>query len=313
MTALLVDATALAYNCLYAAHSMHRPSDGMQVGAVVQFVSRVASLMASERPTHAVFAFDAEGNFRRHLSESYKGNRPDKDFDSDQLREMQLMRYAAGLVGLRVSAKGYEADDVLATYVRIARKRKLPATVVADDKDMHQLVSAGVTILGVRGNAPRVDEAAVRERWGVPPSIVPDVQAIAGDGVDNVGGVKNLGPKRAAGLVAGKPSLLEMCATAGDAKSPFERVALAAGSLDALRTAWLVRLHDEVPGCDLVRAAVKRDAGKAVVGLLLALESRAGSARAARDLRVPVGTCRPDAKVASRAVKSKPAGRTLFG
>ena len=312
MNVLLIDATALAYNCIYGAPPLTRQSDGRSVGAAVLFANRIVALLVQERPSYCVMAFDAGGNFREALSDRYKGNRPDKDFDDDAKWCLSAMRYVAGLVGLRADSHGYEADDVLATYARIARKRKLTATVVANDKDMHQLVTKGVTVVPVRGEG-RIDEAAVVKRWGVAPGIVPDVQAIAGDGVDNVGGVKGIGLVRAAGLVAGKSSLLEMCASAPDAPSAYERVALAAGSLDALRQSWLVRLHDEVPGCDLVRAAVKSDVGRGLVGFLLALESKNSSARAARDLRVPMSTCRPDAKVASKSARSAKRERTLFG
>lgn len=304
MRALLIDGSAVAYQTVLGAPRQTRPSDDANVGAPVLFASRLAKYLSAVRPTHAVVAFDSGDTFRRVMSSGYKASRGAREFDEEQEAAWAMMMHIAQALPV-VNGGVYEADDLLATWARRLPKGGT-AVVVANDKDMHQIVSDRVTLLSVRGDE-RVTVDSVRRRWGVPPDRVADVQALSGDGIDSIRGVRGVGPVKARAILAER-RLVEALADASSLASASERVTVAAGALDALAAYRLTRLRTDAR-CPTL-PTLPLDTGTRIVAALKALEADAAVKRVSRELRVSSASIQADPKLAS---KSRPRqGRTLF-
>ncbi len=145
-----------------------------------------------------------------------------------------------------IEQEGYEADDLIATYVRHALAGSGDVTIVSSDKDLMQLVGPGMSMLDTMKNRT-IGPDEVRERFGVTPDKVVDVQALAGDSTDNVPGVPGIGVKTAAELINEYGDLDTLLARAGEIKQAKRRERLTEFALQAKLSRELVRLKDDVP------------------------------------------------------------------
>ena len=145
-----------------------------------------------------------------------------------------------------IELEGFEADDLIATYARLAREQGRPVTIVSSDKDLMQLVSDGVGMLDPIKNKP-IGVEEVFEKFGVAPDKVVDVQALAGDTIDNVPGVPGIGVKTAAQLIGEYGDLETLLERAGEIKQPKRRQALIDNAELARVSKRLVKLDDQVP------------------------------------------------------------------
>ncbi len=245
-TYYLVDGSGFIFRAFHALPMMTRRSDGLPVNAVFGFVSMLTKLLADLDADHLVVVFDAsETTFRNEIYEAYKANRSEPP--EALIPQFPLIRAAVEAFGLPcVEVPGYEADDIIATYCRLARERGERAIVVSSDKDLMQLVGGGVTMLDPLKNRP-IDRAEVVEKFGVEPECVVDVQALAGDSVDNVPGVPGIGLKTAAQLIREFGDLDTLLARAGEIKQPKRRESLIQYAEQARISRRLVRLDDQVP------------------------------------------------------------------
>ena len=142
--------------------------------------------------------------------------------------------------------EGFEADDLIATYARLAREAGSTVTIVSSDKDMMQLVGDQVTMYdGLKSK--RIGRDEVIEKFGVGPERVIDVQALAGDASDNVPGVPGIGVKTAAELINTYGDLDTVLARAGEIKQPKRRQSLIDHADAARMSRTLVTLRDDVP------------------------------------------------------------------
>lgn len=202
---LLVDASGFAYRAYATANPIYRASDGQPTGAVLAFMQMVWRMRGAAQAdllTHGAAIFDPPGKtFRHWIFPAYKSNRPAaRPMELDD--QMPLMRHAADAMGLApIERKGFEADDVIATLVRMALELGWRTTIVSSDKDFGQLVVDGKVEIVDPMQKRRVLAADIIEKFGVPPALVPDVQALAGDTVDGIPGVGGCGMKRAGALV----------------------------------------------------------------------------------------------------------------
>ena len=134
-----------------------------------------------------------------HLYPEYKANR--SEAPEDLIPQFGIIREAIDAFGLDViEKKDFEADDIIASYVRYGEVNKIPTTVFSSDKDLFQLLSANTRIMDPMKNV-EIDEAKVMDKFGVGPDKITDVQALIGDSVDNIPGVPGIGPKTAAKLI----------------------------------------------------------------------------------------------------------------
>ena len=196
----LLDGSGYIYRAYYGIRAL-ATSAGMPTNAVFGFTRMLLGLLQENRPDYLAVVFDRprEETFRRELYPDYKANRD--AMPEDLTAQLPYIRKV--LSALRISAlevPGFEADDVIATLARRHAAEGVEVTVVTGDKDLMQIVGAGVCLLDTMKER-RSGEQEVRERFGVPPELVPDVLGLGGDASDNIPGVPGIGEKTASELV----------------------------------------------------------------------------------------------------------------
>jgi len=196
---ILVDSHSLIYQVFHALPAMTSPQ-GVEVGAAHGFLRDIANLLEQWKPDFFVCTFDvSEKTFRNELYDQYKANRESMP---DALREQipLIHRCLDTLAIPKVSAPGFEADDIMATLAFQAEQQGARVLLVTSDKDCRQLISDRVQMLNVRKNEV-FGEPELRNVWGIRPDQVVDFQSLVGDSVDNVPGVPMIGPKAAQQLL----------------------------------------------------------------------------------------------------------------
>jgi DNA polymerase-1 len=195
----LIDAYALIYRSFFA--FINRPlvnSKGENTSApwgVINFLLRIREKHA---PDYLAVVFDAGMSHREKEYPAYKATREKMP---DELRASlpRIRALVEAFHGEIVELDGYEADDVIGTLARAARKQGIDSVIVSGDKDFHQLVGPGVRLLNPGRGGPSgveeewVDESNASERLGVPPESVIDFLALVGDASDNVPGAPGIG------------------------------------------------------------------------------------------------------------------------
>ncbi len=244
-TYYLVDGSAYIFRAFHGLPMMNRKSDGVPINAVYGFTGMLLKLIADIQADHIVVVFDAkQENFRNDIYPEYKANR--SETPEELIPQFPLIREATDAFSLpRLELEGYEADDIIATYCRLARERGHKAVIVSSDKDLMQLVGAGVSMLDPMKNKD-IGLPEVEEKFGVTPDKVIDVQALAGDSTDNVPGVPGIGVKTAALLINEYGDLDSLLERAEEIKQPKRRQALIDNAELARISRQLVRLEDHV-------------------------------------------------------------------
>jgi DNA polymerase-1 len=248
---VLLDGHSLAYRAFFALPSDLQTTTGQLTNVVYGFTTMLVKLFGDFSPDRIAVCFDlGRPAYRHDVYDGYKANRrttPD-DFSS----QMPLVREV--LAALRipvVEVAGYEADDLIATLVKEARDEGLPVLVVTGDRDNLQLIDdeAGVRVMMTRRGITDTavyDEAAVQERYGVPPGRYIDLAALRGDPSDNLPGVPGVGDKTATKLVQTYGTAEDVVAHASEQRGKLKENLLAHGT-DVLRNKQLMRLRDDVP------------------------------------------------------------------
>ena len=246
----LVDGSAFIFRAFHALPPLTRKSDGLPVGAVSGFVNMLWKMIQDNRgpdaPTHAAVVFDKGSiTFRNEMYDLYKANR---DAMPEDLRpQIPLTREATRAFNLAcLEQEGFEADDIIATLACKARDAGGRCTIISSDKDLMQLVGGGVEMFDAMKNT-RIDSEGVEAKFGVGPERVVDVQALAGDTVDNVPGAPGIGIKTAAQLINEYGSLEELLDRAAEIKQPKRRQTLIEQRAQIEMSKRLVQLD-----CDMV-------------------------------------------------------------
>ena len=246
----LVDGSGYIFRAYHALPPLTRKSDGMPVGAVSGFCNMLYKLIEDTKdefePTHLAVIFDASSKtFRNDIYPEYKAQRPEPP--EDLRPQFALVRDAVRAFTVpSIEMLGYEADDLIATYARQAREAGARVTIVSSDKDLMQLVNDDVDMLDTM-KMKTIKHDEVIEKFGVPPEKVVEVQALAGDSVDNVPGVPGIGIKTAAQLIEEYGDLETLLARAGEIKQPKRRENLINFAEQARISKKLVTLDDKVP------------------------------------------------------------------
>jgi len=282
----LVDGSGYIFRAFHALPPMTR-EDGTPVNAVFGFVAMLLKLRDDTDADSIAVIFDtARVSFRNKIYPDYKAHRPEPP--PELVPQFALIREATRALGLpAVELAGYEADDLIATYAREAERRGAEVTIVSSDKDLMQLVDDRITMLDPIKNR-KIGREEVKERFGVGPERVVDVQALAGDSSDNVPGVPGIGVKTAAELINGFGDLDAVLARAGEIKQPKRRQSLLENADKARLSRELVRLKDDVPVREALESfAVRAPDAAALLSFLRAqgfksiiarLEGRLGAA-----------------------------------
>ncbi len=298
----LVDGSAYIFRAYHALPPINRKSDGLQLNAVFGFCNMLWKLLRDmkpeERPTHLAVVFDkSEKTFRTKMYPDYKAHRPDPP---DDLRpQFRLIREAVHAFDLPcLEQDGFEADDLIATYVREACEAGATATIVSSDKDLMQLVSDGVVMFDTMKDK-KIGRAEVIEKFGVPPEKVIEVQSLIGDSTDNVPGVPGIGVKTAAQLIGEYGDLETLLKRVGEIKQEKRRQSLIENAEKARLSKKLVTLDEhvklDVPIGDL---AVHEPDHKRLIAFLKAMEFNTLTRRVAEFSSIEAGEIEPDAKLA---------------
>lgn len=225
----LIDGSAFIFRAYHALPPLTRKSDGLPVGAVSGFCNMLLRYIEEntgpDAPTHAAVIFDKGSHtFRNDLYDLYKANR--EAMPEDLRPQMPLTRTATEAFNIACKeVAGFEADDIIATLSCQARDAGGRVTIISSDKDLMQLVGGGVEMLDAMKNS-RIDTDGVHAKFGVGPERVVDVQALAGDSVDNVPGAPGIGIKTAALLINEYGDLDTLLERAGEIKQPKRRQSL---------------------------------------------------------------------------------------
>lgn len=272
----LIDGSGYIFRAYHALPPLTRKSDGLPVGAVQGFCNMLWKLLketnAGHKPTHLAVIFDhSSKSFRNDIYPDYKAQRPEPP--ADLRPQFGLIRQATRAFNVAcVEQANYEADDLIATYARQAVEVGATCRIVSSDKDLMQLIRPGVALYDTMKDR-EVGEAEVLEKFGVPPVKVVDVQALAGDSVDNVPGVPGIGVKTAAQLIGEYGGLENLLAHAPEIKQQKRRENLIAFADQARISLKLVTLDDHVPVAhDAAGFAVAAPKASQLIGFLKALE-----------------------------------------
>jgi DNA polymerase-1 len=277
----LVDGSGYIFRAFFAIQRGGKPmtrADGTPTGAVYGFTNMLLRLidkaLADKAVDYLAVIFDkAEKTFRNQLYPEYKAHRPEAP--EELVPQFPMVREATRAMGLPcLDLDDYEADDIIASYAMAASRAGIAVTIVSSDKDLMQLVGASADGVKIGMYDPMKDKpigpAEVMEKFGVGPEKVVDVQALAGDSVDNVPGVPGIGVKTAAELINTYGDLETLLARAGEIKQPKRREALLAHADKARISKRLVTLKTDVALPMPIEAMALKKPDPAILGPFLA-------------------------------------------
>ena len=286
----LIDGSAFIFRAYHALPPLTRKSDGLPIGAVSGFCNMlqryVEGNQGANAPTHVAVIFDKGSHtFRNDLYDQYKANRD--EMPEDLRPQMPLTREATRAFNIACEEiDGYEADDIIATLAVQAREAGGSVTIISSDKDLMQLVGDGVDMFDAMKNRT-IDRDGVFEKFGVFPERVVDVQALAGDSVDNVPGAPGIGVKTAALLINEFGDLETLLERAEEIKQPKRRETLINHADQIRLSKQLVTLDANTPlGFTLNDLAVRDPDPEVLLGFLKEMEFRTLTRRIADKLGV---------------------------
>lgn len=241
----LVDGSGYIFRAFYALPPMTRP-DGTPVNAVYGFINMLMNLIKENNCPHIVVIFDAKRkNFRNDIFAAYKENR--KETPPELVPQFGLIRQAVEAFNIPwLEMEGFEADDLIATYARIASQKGWQTRVISADKDLMQLMSDTVSLYDPM-KRKEITMADVQNKFGVTPDKVIDVQALMGDSTDNIPGATGIGPKTAAELINQFGSLDSLLQHLSDIKQEKRREGLIRDTAQILMSKKLVELDSHAP------------------------------------------------------------------
>ena len=220
---------------------------GESTHAVYLFVTMLRKLIADHKPAYLAASFDLAGpTFRDEIVTDYKANRA--AMPDDLVGQIAHVHEACEAMGVPIiTARGFEADDVIGTIAHRAATAGMDVAIVSMDKDFFQLVGDGIRTFDPRDDGAFYDAEGVTAKFGVKPSQVVDVLALVGDTSDNVSGVPGVGKKGAIDLITEYGSLDALLEAAPDLKQKKYREALITGRDLALQSRRLVTIETNVP------------------------------------------------------------------
>lgn len=196
---LLIDSSSYIYRAFYALPPLTSPK-GMPTGAIYGFVRMMLKLLKDFDPEYIAAVFDTKGKTVRHESfQEYKANR--KEAPDDLTVQIPFIEQIIVDLGIKIlKMPGYEADDIIATLAKKAAKENYEVIIVSPDKDMLQLIDERIKVYNPV-NDTLYDREKVIEKYSVEPSQFIDYLTMIGDSIDNVPGIKGVGPKTASVLI----------------------------------------------------------------------------------------------------------------
>ncbi|MFF2090814.1 DNA polymerase I [Paenibacillus sp. NPDC058174] len=264
---MLIDGNSIIYRAFFAMPPLTN-SAGLHTNAVFGFTTMLLKLLADEKPTHVLVAFDAgKATFRHEGYTEYKGGREKTPTElSEQFPVLKDLLSAFGIAQYELS--GYEADDIIGTLTKMADESKVETLVITGDKDMLQLASEHVTVAITRKGISEVEPyspAAIQERYGLKPLQIIDLKGLMGDASDNIPGIPGVGEKTALKLLHEFGSVEEVLAHTESLKGKMKEK-VEEHKESAIMSKKLATIYREVPldkGADEIRYAGYEDAALA--------------------------------------------------
>ena len=205
MRLLVIDGNSIANRAFYGIKLL-TTKDGRYTNAIFGFLNIMNSLLRECEPDEVAVAFDLKHpTFRHEMYEGYKGTR--HAMPDELAQQMPILKELLTDLGYRqVSAKGWEADDILGTLAAACEARRDDCFLATGDRDSLQLVSETTTVLLAtsamgRSKTETMDLDAIHEKYGIEPKQLIEVKSLMGDTSDNIPGVKGIGEKTAMTLV----------------------------------------------------------------------------------------------------------------
>jgi len=241
----LVDVSSMFFRAFYAIRSLTN-QEGMPTNAIYGLLSMTIKLMREKKPDYMAFCYDRpEPSFRKEIDPRYKANRT--EMPSDLVPQIPYIKSLALALGIPCFEKvGYEADDLIGTITKWARRKNIEVEIVSGDKDFCQLVEPHVSLYDTMKEV-HYDENAVISKWGVHPKKFVDYLALVGDSSDNIKGVAGIGPKGAEKLLAQFDSLEDIYEHLDDIANKNIRAKLIASKDEAFLSKKLVHVVVDVP------------------------------------------------------------------
>ena len=240
----LIDGSGFIFRAFYALPPLTNP-EGTPINAVYGYCNMILNIFKKFKPEQIIVVFDTKRKtFRNDIYKDYKANRTEPP--EELIPQFSIIREATDALQIpRVEMDGYEADDIIATYTKEAEKKGVTVTIVSSDKDLMQLVNKNTKMYdSMKNNFIGIKE--VEEKFGVKPSKIIDVMALAGDRIDNIPGVSGIGIKTAAELINNFNNLENLLAKVNEIKQPKRKQVLIDEKENALISKKLVALKDNI-------------------------------------------------------------------
>ena len=240
----IIDGSSYLYRAYHAMPPL-TASSGQPTGAIKGVTNMLMTLKKDSEGSPIIVVFDAKGKtFRNDIYKDYKANRPPMPDDlREQLQPLKEIVRAIGFPLIEIA--GVEADDVIATLVKIAKEKKFKTVISSLDKDLMQLVEDPISTMMNTMTHQIFNEDKVLEKFGVKPSQIRDMLALTGDTSDNIPGVPKVGQKTAAKWLNEYGNIDEIKLNADHIKGVVgENLRSSLGDLD--RNVELVSLKNDV-------------------------------------------------------------------
>lgn len=271
MDLYLIDGNSYIYRAFYAIKALSN-SKGFPTNAIYGFTSMLLKIIRDKKPDGIVVSFDTSAPTERHrIFEAYKAHRP--EVPSELIPQFPYIRKMTAAFNIKIfELPGYEADDLLCTIARKAERDGANVFIVTADKDMLQIVTDRIKIYD--SNKDRIlDEAYVKEKFGLEPARIPEFMALTGDAADNIPGIKGIGEKTAKELLSNVKDIDELLNHPENIKREKLRSLIIENKEIALLSKRLATLDADVPvDVDLRELTVKEPDWSALLPIFRELE-----------------------------------------
>ncbi|EDP7355447.1 TPA_asm: DNA polymerase I [Campylobacter jejuni] len=257
-TLTIIDTFGFFFRLYYALKDF-KNSQGQASGMISGFANFIYSLKNEHKSDYIVFALDSKGKtFRSEIDPNYKQNRtPPPPELLEQIPICIKMIEKMGFIS--VSREGYEADDIIASFVKTCEDRDIFVRIITQDKDLYQLIKDGKTSIYSPISKNDYDEAACLEKYGVKPNQIRDFLALCGDSSDNIPGVKGIGAKGAKTLLDEFGSIEGIYENLTLVRNERSRNLLLEGKENAFLSKKLASLYDNLEVQNLIEKATYPD------------------------------------------------------
>jgi DNA polymerase-1 len=251
-TLYLIDGTAYIHRAYHAIRGLSN-SKGLPTNATFGFTRMLLKLIEDRNPQYAGMFFDAKGpTFRHEMFAEYKANRPPMP-DDMAVQIPYIKEITVAFQFPIIELQGFEADDLIGTYARIAQKSGYSVVMVTGDKDFIQLVTNQAIILDPMKEVT-IDAESVKKSYGVEPFQMIEVMGLAGDTADNIPGVPGIGQKTALNLIQNFGSMQALYQAVDSIAQKKQRENLISFQDQAFLSRDLVTIDTRVPVSDDLEA-----------------------------------------------------------